>query len=75
LWPCLGRHGVRVPSPVLARLLRHVTRLDQLVSKNLLAKVRLDFKLWHKMKINANSLLFQWVNAELKSVYENGLKA
>jgi len=70
----LIRQGVHVPSPALVRLLRHVTRLDQLVSQNLLAKVRLDFRLRYKMRFKANSLLFQWANSELKAMYQEGLK-
>jgi hypothetical protein len=71
----LKRQGVRVPSPALVRLLRHVTRLDKLVSENLLAKVRLDFRLRYKMKFKANSLLFQWANSELKALYRKGLES
>jgi hypothetical protein len=69
----LRRQGLHVPSPALVRLLRHVTRLDQLVSDNLLARVRLDFKLRYKMRFRVNSLLFQWANSELKALYRQGL--
>jgi hypothetical protein len=65
--------GVHVPSSALVQLIRLATRLDQLVSENLLARVRLDFKLRYKMKFKANSLLFQWANSELKALYWQGL--
>lgn len=71
----LRKQGIHVPSPAFVWLLRHVTRLDQLVSDNLLAKVRLDFKLRYKMRFKANSLLFQWANSELKAMYQEGLKS
>jgi hypothetical protein len=70
----LKKQGVRVPSRALVWFLRHVAHIDQLLSENLLARVRLDFKLRYKMKFEANSLLFHWANEELRQCYADGLE-
>ena len=71
----LRKRGMRSPSAAMVRLLRAANTADVLIHRNLLAKVGFRRRKWPWRRVQASSFVFHWANEELKTRYEDGVRA
>jgi hypothetical protein len=71
----LRSRGARALSPFAVSIIRCLAHFENLLQMNVLGKLGLKRRLRPWRKARSQSLLFQWANAELKAMYQEGLKS